>query len=141
MILAVVSVENGIGKGLCAIELALGDSRVDLLFICLGICLSMRVTVEVEGGHTLLDLAFLRLIDDELLQLLLIAVRQAGNVDLSLGVHFEFRLCIWLGLCRGLYSGKLWLNVVCVCLDQRFRARSHDALGALELLGGLCFCS
>ena len=40
-----------------------------------------------SGGHTLLQLALLRLVLDELLELLLVALGQAVDVEFSVGVH------------------------------------------------------
>lgn len=40
-----------------------------------------------RGEHTLLQLALLRLVLDELLELLLVALRQAVDVEFSVGVH------------------------------------------------------
>ena len=49
--------------------------------------------------HTLLDLALLRLILNELLQLALIGVRQTGNIKFSLGIHIVYLyvlgVCLW----------------------------------------------
>lgn len=59
-----------------------------------------------EGGrHTLLQLALLCLILDELLELLLVALGQAVDVEFSVGVHCDLRV---FGFFLGRWVGLVW---------------------------------